>query len=151
MAKFDRTGFYSTLPPHTFLSDNHGIAERSSTLMSLILWREVHLRTVLLLIVDPQRTKLSIDAEWSLHDFFTNNTCKRLAMRKWITRLVVTSTLIVAGIYWAIDKDLRQLLVHLPTDTDVLFWSTPQRDAAFRAMDRLPMLAPSNIIRKGNT
>ncbi len=34
----------------------------------------------------------------------------------------------------------------MPTDKDVLFWSILQRDATFRAMDRIPFLAKSRII-----
>lgn len=43
--------------------------------------------------------------------------------------------------YLGTDPDLRGLLLALPTNTDVLSWSQVQRDAAFRAMDRLPLLA----------
>jgi CubicO group peptidase (beta-lactamase class C family) len=38
----------------------------------------------------------------------------------------------------------------MPTDANVLFWSIPQRDAAFRTMDRLPILAKANIIEAGD-
>jgi len=67
-------------------------------------------------------------------------------MRKWIIRILL---LLVAagGIFWATaDKDMRRLVAHMPTDKDVLFWSIPQRDAAFRAMDRIPFLLKSRII-----
>ena len=67
-------------------------------------------------------------------------------MRKWIIRILL---LLVAagGIFWATaDKDMRRLVAHIPTDKDVLFWSIPQRDAAFRAMDRIPFLLKSRII-----
>jgi hypothetical protein len=37
----------------------------------------------------------------------------------------------------------------LPTNHDVLFWSEPQRDAAFRALDRLPMLEKSRAVPAG--
>jgi CubicO group peptidase (beta-lactamase class C family) len=51
------------------------------------------------------------------------------------------------GVTWAtLDKDMRSLVRALPTDRDVLFWTTPQRDAAFRAIDRLPILAESRVI-----
>jgi len=58
----------------------------------------------------------------------------------------------VAGcsIFWATaDKDMRRLILNLPTNTDVLFWSIPQRDASFRAMDRLTILVKSRIIPAG--
>ena len=47
------------------------------------------------------------------------------------------------------DKDTRRLIANIPTDRDVLFWSTDQRDAAFRAMDWLPILADSHAIESG--
>jgi CubicO group peptidase (beta-lactamase class C family) len=47
-----------------------------------------------------------------------------------------------AGAAWlSLDKETRGLLATLPTNRDLLFWSQPQRDAAFRALDRLPVLA----------
>jgi len=70
-------------------------------------------------------------------------------MRKWIIGIFV---LLVAagGIFWATaDKDMRGLISNIPTDRDVLFWSIPQRDAAFRAMDRIPILSNSRIISAG--
>jgi len=39
----------------------------------------------------------------------------------------------------------------LPTNRDVLFWSQPQRDAAFRALDRLPVLAKARDVPAGGT
>lgn len=39
--------------------------------------------------------------------------------------------------YSGLDKETKGVLAQLPTNRDVLFWSIPQRDAAFRAMDRL--------------
>ena len=46
-----------------------------------------------------------------------------------------------AGFFASLDKVTRGLLLALPTNTDVLTWSQPKRDAAFRALDRLPFLA----------
>lgn len=52
-----------------------------------------------------------------------------------------------AAAFWiGADRDMRRLITHLPTNTDVLFWSTGQRDAAFRAMHRLPLLAKTRVI-----
>ena len=57
-----------------------------------------------------------------------------------------------AGVWWfSLDKDTRNLVSNMPTDRNVLFWSTPQRDAAFRAMDALPALAQSRVIEAGDT
>jgi CubicO group peptidase (beta-lactamase class C family) len=70
-------------------------------------------------------------------------------MRKWI--IAILAVLAAAGgIFWATaDKDMRRLILNLPTNKDVLFWSIPQRDAAFRAMDRIPLVAKSRIISTG--
>jgi CubicO group peptidase (beta-lactamase class C family) len=53
--------------------------------------------------------------------------------------------------YFSADKDTRNIIAHMPTDRNVLFWSIPQRDAAFRALDRIPILAKSNTIKSGGT
>lgn len=71
-------------------------------------------------------------------------------MKKWIIGLLVVVAAVV-GIGWlTMDKDMRKLAANLPTDRNVLFWSIPQRDAAFRTMDRLPVLAKANIIEAGD-
>jgi CubicO group peptidase (beta-lactamase class C family) len=61
--------------------------------------------------------------------------------------------LVVAGTagWFSLDKETRGLLATLPTDRDLLFWSEPQRDAAFRALDRLPVLAKSHVVAAGGT
>ena len=72
-------------------------------------------------------------------------------MKKWILGIVIVLSAL-AGIGWfSLDKDTRNLAANLPTNTDVLFWTIPQRDAAFRAIDRIPALAKSNIIEAGDT
>lgn len=48
--------------------------------------------------------------------------------------------------WFSLDKETRGLLASLPTNRDLLFWSQPQRDAAFRAMDRLPVLAKWRVV-----
>ena len=60
--------------------------------------------------------------------------------------MVVVLGLVVG--YATLDKETRGVITNLPTNTDVLFWSIPQRDAAFRALDRLSFLANSNVITK---
>jgi CubicO group peptidase (beta-lactamase class C family) len=64
-------------------------------------------------------------------------------MRKRTLVLGLVSALSLAGMLWlaSLDKETRGLLAALPTDRDVLGWAQPQRDAAFRAMDRIPLLA----------
>jgi CubicO group peptidase (beta-lactamase class C family) len=61
--------------------------------------------------------------------------------------------LVVAGTaaWFSLDKETRGLLATLPTNRDLLFWSQPQRDAAFRALDRLPVLAKARAIPAGGT
>ena len=50
--------------------------------------------------------------------------------------------IVAAGIGWfSLDKEARGLLATFPTNRDILFWSEKQRDAAFRAMDRIALLA----------
>ena len=65
--------------------------------------------------------------------------------------LGLLAALVVAGFagWFSLDKETRGLLATLPTNRDVLFWSQPQRDAAFRALDRLPVLAKSRGVSVG--
>jgi CubicO group peptidase (beta-lactamase class C family) len=53
--------------------------------------------------------------------------------------------------YVSLDKETKGILAQLPTNRDVLFWSIPQRDAAFQAMDRLPILAQNREVAVGPT
>lgn len=71
-------------------------------------------------------------------------------MKKRLLAIIVI-VVIALGIGWAsLDRDTRNLIAHLPTNSDVLFWSTDQRDAAFRAMDALPFLAAARTIDAGD-
>ncbi len=63
--------------------------------------------------------------------------------------LLVLATAGTAG-WFSLDKETRGLLATLPTNRDLLFWSQPQRDAAFRALDRLSVLAKSRVISAGS-
>lgn len=69
-------------------------------------------------------------------------------------KLILAIFLILAGAaggFWATaDDDMKALVSSMPTDANVLFWNTAQRDAAFRAMDRIPILAKSHIIESGD-
>ncbi|UIP05616.1 beta-lactamase family protein [Erythrobacter sp. SDW2] len=70
-------------------------------------------------------------------------------MKKWILG-GIAAVAVAAGVGFAtLDQDQRDLLANLPTDRNVLFWSVEQRDAAFRAMDALPVLARTNTIAAG--
>ena len=53
--------------------------------------------------------------------------------------------------WFSLDKETRGFLATVPTNTDLLFWSPSQRDAAFRALDRLPVLAKSRVVAAGGT
>jgi CubicO group peptidase (beta-lactamase class C family) len=61
--------------------------------------------------------------------------------------------LAVAGTtgWFSLDKETRGLLATLPTNRDLLFWSQSQRDAAFRALDRLSVLAKSRVVAAGSS
>ncbi len=70
------------------------------------------------------------------------------------TRRILFGTLAVltaagATFWFSLDKETRGLLATLPTNRDLLFWTTPQRDAAFRALDRIPLLARSHVVLPG--
>ncbi len=69
-------------------------------------------------------------------------------MSKWTVALLAIIGLLLAGGAWygSLDKETRGVLAALPTNSDVLGWSVKERDAAFRAMDRLTILAKSNEI-----
>ena len=60
---------------------------------------------------------------------------------------------VLAGVLWfaSLDKETRGLLGALPTDRDVLSWKQEQRDAAFRAMDRIPLLAKASTMTPSPT
>lgn len=64
-------------------------------------------------------------------------------MRKRIIAAGLAGAALVAGGGWyaSLDKETRGLIAVLPTNANVLSWSQDQRDAAFRAMDRLTVLA----------
>ena len=49
--------------------------------------------------------------------------------------------------YWALGSDWRRLIMAAPTDANVLFWNTDQRDAGFRMVDRVPFLVKSRKIK----
>jgi len=53
--------------------------------------------------------------------------------------------------WFSLDQETRGLLATLPTNRDLLFWSQPQRDAAFRALDRLSVLAKWRVVPAGAT
>ena len=69
-------------------------------------------------------------------------------MRKRTIALGIVAALAIAGGagFASLDKETRNILLHLPTNADVLTWPQDKRDAAFAAMDRLTFLAKHNVI-----
>lgn len=67
--------------------------------------------------------------------------------------LVIIGALAIAGAvgWFSLDKETRGLIATLPTNRDILFWTEKQRDAAFRALDRIPLLAKARAIPVGKT
>ncbi|GMV45169.1 MAG: hypothetical protein AMXMBFR66_05670 [Pseudomonadota bacterium] len=74
-----------------------------------------------------------------------------MKLRKIALGTLVTVALAAALGWFSLDKETRGLLAALPTNRDILFWSQSQRDAAFRALDRLPVLAKARVVRAGAT
>ena len=70
-------------------------------------------------------------------------------MRKRIWALAGAAAVVAAGGGWyaSLDQETRGLLAALPTNRNVLAWTLPQRDAAFRAMDRITLLADARTIQ----
>ena len=72
------------------------------------------------------------------------------------TRTILGGVLILlvigaGGWYASLDKETRGLIAALPTNSEVLSWSQRTRDAAFRAMDRMPILAKAAVITPSPT
>ena len=67
-------------------------------------------------------------------------------MRKRSMALIGAAALLTVGGGWyaSLDQETRGILTNMPTDRDVLMWKQDQRDAAFRALDRLPLLAKAS-------
>ncbi len=74
-------------------------------------------------------------------------------MKKRSIVLGALATVLVAGGGWygSLDKETRGLLAAMPTDRDVLLWKQDQRDAAFRAMDRISILAEAREVAPSAT
>jgi CubicO group peptidase (beta-lactamase class C family) len=64
---------------------------------------------------------------------------------------LVVVVLAAAAFWFTRDKETRGLLAALPTNRDVLFWSLAQRDAGFRALDRIPLLVKARDVPAGGT
>jgi CubicO group peptidase (beta-lactamase class C family) len=71
---------------------------------------------------------------------------------KRILMLALVAAVAAGAATWStLDKETRGFIAAFPTNRDVLFWSQSQRDAAFRALDRLPILAKARAIPAGPT
>jgi len=62
---------------------------------------------------------------------------------------VLSLGLLAGGGWLAVGPELRALALTHPTDTDVLFWSTAQRDAGFRALDQLGWVVGNRTVERG--
>ncbi|MCL6252116.1 beta-lactamase family protein [Altererythrobacter sp. KTW20L] len=71
-------------------------------------------------------------------------------MKRWLIALALAAGLGTAG-WLSLDRDLRTLIATGPTDTDILFWTDDQRDAGFRALDKLGWVVDSRVIARGNS
>ncbi|MDE2614465.1 MAG: serine hydrolase [Burkholderiales bacterium] len=74
-----------------------------------------------------------------------------MKIRKIALGLAAVVVLAAAAGWFSLDKETRGLLATLPTNRDVLFWSQAQRDAGFRALDRLSILAKARAVHAGPT
>ncbi len=71
-------------------------------------------------------------------------------MKRWLIGLAALSGLGTVG-WLSLDRDLRSLILTGPSDTEILFWTDGQRDAGFRALDKLGWVVESRVIARGDT
>ena len=69
-----------------------------------------------------------------------------MKLKKIALGLLAALALAATAFWFSLDKETRGLVASLPTNRDLLFWSQPQRDAAFRALDRISLLAKWRVI-----
>lgn len=74
-----------------------------------------------------------------------------MKIRKIVLSLLAAVVLVGGAVWFSLDKETRGLLAALPTNRDLLFWSQRQRDAAFRALDRLAVLAKARAVPASGT
>jgi CubicO group peptidase (beta-lactamase class C family) len=74
-------------------------------------------------------------------------------MRKRAIALGLTAAALLAGGIWfaSLDRDMRAFLATRPTNADLLTWSQTQRDAAFRVLDRVPIIAKTGDVAASQT
>lgn len=71
-------------------------------------------------------------------------------MKRWIAGLLAVLLIGGTATWFTLDKDTRGVLANMPTDRNVLFWSLEERDAAFRALDAIPVLSEARLIESGD-
>ena len=71
-------------------------------------------------------------------------------MKKWILLIFSIITVVMSAYWFSLDKNVRFLILNPPASENPLFWTTEQRDAAFRATEKLKIL-PVRVIAKGET
>ncbi|WP_395343836.1 serine hydrolase domain-containing protein [Ningiella sp. W23] len=69
-------------------------------------------------------------------------------MKKWIAGILLTLLVVAAVAWFSLDKSVRFLLLNPPANENVLFWSTAQRDAGFRSIEKINIL-PLRTVLKG--
>ena len=70
-------------------------------------------------------------------------------MLKWISGILTVIVIVAAGFWFNIDRNVRFLILNQPTTENPLFWTTPQRDAAFQAIELINVL-PFRVVTKGD-
>ena len=74
-----------------------------------------------------------------------------LAVKRWVWGTLAVVGAAALGGWFSLDQETRGLLATAPTNRDILFWTQSQRDAAFRALDRIPLLAKVNVVPASGT
>jgi CubicO group peptidase (beta-lactamase class C family) len=75
----------------------------------------------------------------------------RVIMKKLILGIILGAAGFGAYSWYSMDSDTRALVSSMPTKPDVLFWTQDQRDAGFRAIDKLSFLAEARPIKASGT
>ncbi|MGP1682872.1 MAG: serine hydrolase domain-containing protein, partial [Giesbergeria sp.] len=74
-----------------------------------------------------------------------------LKLKKIVLSALAALVVVGAAGYCSLDKEAVALLKTAPTNRDLLFWTQPQRDAGFRALDHLPILIKFHVIPASST
>ena len=74
-----------------------------------------------------------------------------MTLKKLIVGVLAALAIAATATWFSLDKETRGFVATFPTNRDILFWSASQRDAAFRALDRIPLLAKARVIPASGT